>query len=82
MTAPPSDPERPTSNLLSTIEPISMRIPAACRFTGISRSTLNLLIARQEVEIIKLGASTPVVTESLRKLVDGRRRRLMEIELP
>lgn len=59
---------------LAAIEPISMRIPDACRFTGISRSTLYLLIASNEVEIIKLGASTLVITESLRRLVETRRR--------
>lgn len=59
---------------LAAVEPISMRIPDACRFTGISRSTLYLLIASDEVEIIKLGASTLVITESLRRLVDARRR--------
>lgn len=56
------------------IEPISMRIPDACRYTGISRSTLYLLIASHEVEIIKLGASTLVVTESLKRFVEARRR--------
>lgn len=55
------------------IEPISMGIPDACRFTGISRSTLYLLIGRGDVEIIKLGASTLVLTESLRRFVEGRR---------
>lgn len=59
---------------LATIEPISMRIPDACRFTGISRSTLYLLIASHDVEIIKLGATTLVITESLRRLVEARRR--------
>lgn len=53
----------------AAIEPISMRIPDACRFTGISRSTLYVLIARGEVEVIKVGSSTLVVTESLRALV-------------
>ena len=56
------------------IEPISMRVNHACRYTGISRSTLYLLIANGEVEIIKLGASTLVITESLRRYVDGKRR--------
>ncbi len=55
------------------IEPISMRIPDACRFTGISRSTLYLLIGRGEIEIIKLGNSTLVITESLRRLIEGKR---------
>lgn len=55
------------------VEPISMRVIDACRFTGISRSTLYLLIASGEVEIIKLGASTLVVTESLRTFVNRKR---------
>lgn len=55
------------------IEPISMRIPDACRFTGISRSTLYLLIGQGEIEIIKLGNSTLVLTDSLRRLVDRKR---------
>lgn len=58
------------------VEPISMRVNDACRFTGISRSTLYLLIANGEVEIIKLGASTLVVTESLRRFVNEKRRRI------
>lgn len=57
----------------AVVEPISMRIPDACRFTGISRSTLYLLIASRDVEVIKLGASTLVLTESLRRFVEGRR---------
>ena len=65
---------QPKAKTLAAIEPISMRIPDACRFTGISRSTLYLLIAQREVEIIKLGASTLVVTESLRLLIEARRR--------
>lgn len=55
------------------IEPISMRIPDACRYTGISRSSLYLLIARGEVEIVKMGAATLVLTESLRDLIERQR---------
>ena len=55
------------------IEPITMRVPDACRYIGISRSTLYLLIADGEVEIIKLGSSTLVLTASLRALVARRR---------
>jgi excisionase family DNA binding protein len=55
-------------------EPISMRVNDACRFTGISRSTLYLLIARGDIEIIKIGASTLVVTESLRRFINKKRR--------
>jgi excisionase family DNA binding protein len=55
------------------IEPISMRVADACRYTGISRSTLYLLIARGEVEVVKMGAATLVLTESLQKLIQKQR---------
>ena len=58
----------------NTVEPIAMRVPDACRFVGIGRSTLYVLIAKGEVEIVKLGSSTLVVTESLRRLVSRRRK--------
>ncbi|MCH2240176.1 MAG: helix-turn-helix domain-containing protein [Blastomonas sp.] len=50
-----------------------MRVPDACRYTGISRSTLYLLISRGEVEVIKIGAATLVLTGSLRQLIDRHR---------
>lgn len=62
----------PSSSPLS-IEPISMRVPDACRFTGISRSTLYLLIARGEVQVVKMGSATLVLTESLRQLIERHR---------
>ena len=57
-----------------SIEPIAMRVPDACRYLGIGRSTLYLLIGEGEVEIIKLGSSTLVLTESLQSLVERRRK--------
>ena len=56
-----------------TIEPITMRVPDACRYIGVSRSTLYVLIAEGEVEIVKLGCSTLVLTESLKALIAQRR---------
>lgn len=56
------------------IEPIAMRVPEACRYLGIGRSTLYVLISEGEIEFIKLGSSTLVLTESLRNLVARRRR--------
>ena len=55
------------------IEPIAMRVPEACRYLGIGRSTLYVLINEGEIEFIKLGNSTLVLTESLRSLVERRR---------
>ncbi|MGQ3230841.1 MAG: helix-turn-helix domain-containing protein [Blastomonas fulva] len=69
----PGMPLPPSSPL--SIEPISMRVPDACRYTGISRSTLYLLIARGEVEVVKMGAATLVLTESLRQLIERHRGR-------
>lgn len=55
------------------IEPITMRVPDACRYIGVSRSTLYVLIAVGEIEIVKLGCSTLVLTESLKALIAKRR---------
>ena len=57
-----------------TIEPMVMRVPEACRYLGIGRSTLYVLIGKREIEIIKLGSSTLVLTASLRSLVERRRK--------
>ena len=57
-----------------TIEPIVMRVPEACRYLGIGRSTLYVLIGEGEIEVIKLGSSTLVLTASLRSLVERRRK--------
>ena len=56
------------------IEPIAMRVPEACRYLGIGRSTLYVLISRDEIEIIKIGSATLVLTASLRSLVERLRR--------
>lgn len=60
--------KRPTD-----IEPISMRVPEACRYLGIGRSTLYVLIGEGEIEFIKLGSSTLVIVQSLKYLVERRR---------
>lgn len=59
-----------------------MRIPDACRFTGLSRSTLYVLVAAGEIETVKVGAATLVLTESLHGFIDRRRNpRVKEPEL-
>jgi excisionase family DNA binding protein len=69
---------RPTN-----IEPIAMRVPEACRYLGIGRSTLYVLIGEGEIEFIKLGSSTLVLTKSLKDLIERRRngpRRAAEVD--
>jgi excisionase family DNA binding protein len=65
---------RASSRDAHAIEPITMRVPDACRYIGVSRSTLYVLIAEGEIEIVKLGCSTLVLTESLKALIAQRRR--------
>jgi len=45
--------------------PITVRIPEACRLTGIGRSKLYELIAAGEIEIVKVGTITLVPMTSL-----------------
>lgn len=45
--------------------PITVRVPEACRLSGIGRSKLYELIAAGEIEIIKVGTITLVPLISL-----------------
>jgi hypothetical protein len=72
-TAPPPAPTRYRAP--GGVEPLCLRIPAACAFVGISRSKLYELIASGDVETVKLGTATLVLTESLRALVETLRAR-------
>ena len=65
--------QRASQKARTEIEPIAMRVPEACRYLGIGRSTLYVLIGEGEIEFIKLGSSTLVLTESLKDLVERRR---------
>lgn len=62
-----------SSDSAHAFEPITMRVPDACRYIGISRSTLYVLISEGEIEIVKLGCSTLVLTASLKALIAKRR---------
>ena len=66
--------QRANQKSQNDIEPIAMRVPEACRYLGIGRSTLYVLIREGEIEFIKLGSSTLVLTESLKGLIERRRK--------
>ena len=51
------------------IEPITVRVPDACRMLGIRRSKFYELIAEGEIRILKLGSATLVPVEGIRALV-------------
>ncbi|MAM56881.1 MAG: hypothetical protein CMN25_06055 [Salinicola sp.] len=73
MSTPTANHQRASQKHQTDIEPLAMRVPEACRYLGIGRSTLYVLIGEGEVEFIKLGSSTLVLTESLRSLIERRR---------
>lgn len=49
--------------------PITVRIPEACRMTGIGRSKLYELIQEGEIDIIKVGSMTLVPVAGLRSFL-------------
>lgn len=51
------------------IDPITVRVAAAVRITGLSRSRIYELIKTGDIEIVKVGRSTLVRYDSLRRLV-------------
>ncbi|MFK4871528.1 helix-turn-helix domain-containing protein [Novosphingobium sp. ZW T3_23] len=51
-------------------EPLAVRIPEACRLTGIGRSKLYQMIADGYIETIKVGAITLVPMRTLRRLIE------------
>jgi len=58
---------------VGTSDPISVRIPEAIRLTGISRSRLYELMKSGDVEYAKVGASTLILLDSLRRFVENQR---------
>lgn len=58
----------------SQIVPISVRVPEAVRMTGLCRSTIYELIASGELEASKVGRSTVILVDSLRRLLLANRK--------
>ena len=54
------------------MEAISVKIPEAVRLTGLSRSRIYELMASGDIQYAKVGTSTLVLVESLRRFVGGR----------
>ena len=51
------------------IEPITVRIPDACRMLGIRRTKFYELIAEGQIRTVKLGSATLVPVEGIKALV-------------
>ena len=52
------------------LEPICVRVPEAVRLTGIGRSTLYELINAGDIETVKVGRSTFIKYDSLKRLFE------------
>ena len=52
-----------------SVEPICVKVNDAARMIGVGRTKLYELIADGEVETVKLGKSSRVITASLHRLV-------------
>lgn len=57
----------------TVLEPISVRIPEAVRLTGLSRSRLYELMKSGDIEFAKVGSSTLILVDSLRRFIASKR---------
>lgn len=55
----------------SSLKPIAVRIPDACRMTGIGRSKLYELIKAGDIMTVKVGTITLVPVAALEAFVGG-----------
>ncbi|AZI38417.1 DNA-binding protein [Caenibius tardaugens NBRC 16725] len=52
---------------------MTVRIPDAVSLTGISRSTLYVLIRTHQIETVKVGRSRYIVVASLERFIEANR---------
>jgi hypothetical protein len=64
------------------MEPISVKIPEAVRLSGISRSRIYELMKSGDIEFAKVGSSTLILVESLRRLLSRRAASTMGTDRP
>lgn len=54
------------------MEPISIKVPEAVRVSGLSRSRIYELMKSGDLEFAKVGSSTLIIVESLRRFIHSR----------
>jgi excisionase family DNA binding protein len=57
---------------MPALEPISVKMPEAVRLTGLSRSRIYELMKSGDIKFAKVGSSTLILVESLRRFVISR----------
>jgi excisionase family DNA binding protein len=65
----------PPAKATAVQDPISVKIPEAVRLTGMSRSRIYELIRSGDIEVVKVGASTLILTASIRAFIESLRKR-------
>lgn len=55
----------------TAFEPVALTVPNAVRFSGLGRSTLYGLLGTGQIEAVKAGNRTLVLTASLRAYIAG-----------
>lgn len=66
----PKNTETTLSGMAAELQmPLTVRIPAAVRMTGIGRSKLYELIASGDIEVVKIGSATLIPVASLQALI-------------
>jgi hypothetical protein len=54
--------------------PISVKIPEAVRLSGLSRSRIYEMMRSGDIEFAKVGSSTLILVDSLRRMIEAHRR--------
>ena len=62
-----------TSADVAPLERICVKIPVAVQLTGLSRSRIYELLKKGEIEYIKVGSSTLIPVDSLKRFIEGKR---------
>ena len=73
-TALQTDSDIRSDPVAAEIKPLSVRISAAVKMTGIGRSKLYELIQEGAIDIVKIGSSTLIPVASLERLLERNRR--------
>ena len=67
--------EQPTS-----VPPLLLRVPEACEALAIGRSTIYVLMAQGDLDVVHIGRSVRITAESIAAYVERRTRRPVHAE--
>ena len=67
--------EQPTS-----VSPLLLRVPEACEVLAVGRSTIYVLMAQGDLDVVHIGRSVRITAESIVACVERRTRRPVPVE--